>query len=185
MSPFGPLNLLCPPPSQPDSAGCLEWLDHQAHGEVVYIGFGTFAVPPPAELAELAEGLEASGAPFLWSLKEKFWTLLPAGFLARTAGQGLVVTWTPQLRVLEHPAVGVFVTHCGWKSVLESLTSSVPMVCRSILADQHINARAISHVWKIGLAFPNNTMTKDEVTKALHVVLKTAEGKKMKEGHVP
>ncbi|CAA7407365.1 unnamed protein product [Spirodela intermedia] len=179
--PLGPLNLLCPPPLRPDSTGCLEWLDRLAHGEVVYIGFGSFAIPPPAELAELAEGLEASGTPFLWSLKEKFWTLLPAGFLARTAGLGLVTTWTPQLRVLEHPAVGVFVTHCGWNSVLESLSGGVPMVCCPILGDQHINARAISHTWEIGVAFLKKTMTKDEVTKALHVVLRTAEGKKMKE----
>ncbi|CAA6670307.1 unnamed protein product [Spirodela intermedia] len=179
--PLGPLNLLSPPPLRPDSTGCLEWLDRQAHGEVVYIGFGSFAIPPPAELAELAEGLEASGTPFLWSLKEKFWTLLPAGLLARTADLGLVTTWTPQLRVLEHPAVGVFVTHCGWNSVLESLSGGVPMVCCPILGDQHINTRAISHTWKIGVAFPKKTMTKDEVTKALHVVLRTAEGKKMKE----
>ncbi|CAA7407363.1 unnamed protein product [Spirodela intermedia] len=179
--PLGPLNLLCPPPSRPDSTGCLEWLDRQAHGEAVYIGFGTLMTPPSAELAELAEGLEASGAPFLWSLKKKFWPLLPAGFLARTADRGLVATWTPQARVLEHPAVGVFVTHCGWNSVLESLVGGVPMVCRPFLGDQHINSRSISHTWKIGVAFPEKTMTKDEVAKALHVVLRTAEGKKMKE----
>ncbi|CAA6670305.1 unnamed protein product [Spirodela intermedia] len=45
------------------------------------------------------------------------------------------------------------------------------MVCRPILGDQHINARAISHTWKIGVSFPEKTMTKDE----------DSEGKKMKE----
>ena len=51
------------------------------------------ASPRPDELRELAAGLEASGAPFLWSLREDSWPLLPPGFLDRatSTGSGLVV----------------------------------------------------------------------------------------------
>jgi len=74
------------------------------------VSFGTVASPRPDELRELAAGLEASGAPFLWSLREDSWPLLPPGFLDRatSTGSGLVVPWAPQVPVLRHPSVGVF-----------------------------------------------------------------------------
>ena len=52
------------------------------------------ASPRPDELRELAAGLEASGAPFLWSLREDSWPLLPSGFLDRatSTGSGLGAT---------------------------------------------------------------------------------------------
>nr|CAD1825521.1 unnamed protein product [Ananas comosus var. bracteatus] len=43
---------------------------------------------------------------------------------------GLVVSWAPQKAVLGHTAVGAFVSHCGWNSVIESVAAGVPMVCR-------------------------------------------------------
>ena len=62
------------------------------------MSFGTVASPRPDELRELAAGLEASGAPFLWSLREDSWPLLPSGFLDRatSTGSGLVVPWAPR-----------------------------------------------------------------------------------------
>ena len=51
------------------------------------------ASPRPDELRELAAGLEASGAPFLWSLREDSWPLLPSGFLDRATGPG---SWCPR-----------------------------------------------------------------------------------------
>ncbi|XP_020251617.1 UDP-glycosyltransferase 78D2-like, partial [Asparagus officinalis] len=73
---------------------------------------------------------------------------LPAGFLDRTVDRGIVVPWAPQVDVLAHEAVGAFVTHCGWNSVLESITGGVPMLCRPFLGDQMLNARAVAHVWR-------------------------------------
>ena len=97
------------------------------------------ASPRPDELRELAAGLEASGAPFLWSLREESWPLLPAGFLERAAG--LVVPWAPQVGVLRHASVGAFVTHAGWASVLEGVSNGVPMAYRPFFGDQTMNAR--------------------------------------------
>ncbi|WOL08592.1 anthocyanidin 3-O-glucosyltransferase 7-like [Canna indica] len=179
--PIGPLHLLSPPVvPAPDTNCCLPWLDHHAAATVVYVSFGSVMTPPPPELAELAQGLEASGAAFLWSLKDKARELLSPGFLDRTKERGLVVSWAPQLDVLRHAAVGAFVTHCGWNSVLEAMTGTVPMVCRPFFGDQRLNERSVSLIWKIGVGFEGGTITKEGMVKALEVVLKSEEGKRMR-----
>ncbi|MQL82875.1 hypothetical protein Taro_015365 [Colocasia esculenta] len=181
----GPLNLLLPPPQHPeldsDPSGCLRWLDKLPRGAVAYVSFGTVMSPPPGELAELAEGLESCGAPFLWSLKEKLRARLPAGFLERTQARGLVVAWAPQPLVLAHPATGAFMTHCGWNSVMESLAGGVPMVCRPFLGDQRLNARTVASLWRVGVEFEAGKMTRDGVVGALGAVLGSEEGRKMRE----
>ncbi|KAF0909171.1 hypothetical protein E2562_032220 [Oryza meyeriana var. granulata] len=161
--PIGPYHLLPgstaaagAPADDDDPHGCLAWLANRPANSVAYVSFGTVAAPPPDELRELATGLEASGAPFLWSLREDLWPLLPPGFLDRSKANdsgGLVVPWTPQAAVLRHPAVGAFVTHSGWGSVVEGMSGGVPMVCRPFFGDQHMNARDVTRLWCFGTAF--------------------------------
>ncbi|KAH7659760.1 UDP-glucuronosyl/UDP-glucosyltransferase protein [Dioscorea alata] len=177
----GPLSHLFPQPLDPEKHGCLAWLDTQIEASVVYISFGTVIMPSPQELTEMAAGLEASGVPFLWSLKDMARKHLPEGFLDRVAGRGLVVPWAPQTQVLGHLAVGAFLTHCGWNSVLESISCGVPLICRPFFGDQCLNAKTVSCVWEIGVAFESRTMEKEDMVRVLNVVLKTEEGKKMSE----
>lgn len=177
---IGPLHLLSPLPAVSDHYHCLSWLDRHGAATVVYVSFGTVASAPPGELAELADGLEASGVPFLWSLKDTARQLLPPGFLDRTKGRGLVVSRAPQVEVLRHVAVGAFVTHAGWLSVLEGISSGVVMVCRPFFGDQMMVARAVSHVWGVGMSFEDGTVTKEGLMNALEVVLKGEEGKRMR-----
>jgi len=150
------------------------------------VSFGTVASPRPDELRELAAGLEASGAPFLWSLREDSWPLLPPGFLDRatSTGSGLVVPWAPQVPVLRHPSVGAFVTHAGWASVLEGVSSRVPMVCRPFFGDQRMNARSVAHVWGFGAAFEAG-MTRAGVAAAVEELLRGEEGARMRAMHAP
>ncbi|KAK7307268.1 hypothetical protein VNO77_40175 [Canavalia gladiata] len=68
-----------------------------------------------------------------------------------TRERGFMVDWAPQEEVLAHRAVGGFLTHSGWNSTLESLVAGVPMVCWPYFADQQINSRFVSEVWKVGL----------------------------------
>ncbi|RVW41737.1 Anthocyanidin 3-O-glucosyltransferase 2 [Vitis vinifera] len=130
---IGPFNLITPPPVVPNTTGCLQWLKERKPTSVVYISFGTVTTPPPAELVALAEALEASRVPFIWSLRDKASVHLPEGFLEKTRGYGMVVPWAPQAEVLAHEAVGAFVTHCGWNSLWESVAGGVPLICRPFL----------------------------------------------------
>ncbi|CAD6224221.1 unnamed protein product [Miscanthus lutarioriparius] len=76
---------------------------------------------------------------------------LPENFTEKTKERGLIVTWSPQLEVLAHPAVGCFVTLCGWNSTMEGLGAGVPMVAMPQWSDQTMNAKYIEDVWRVGV----------------------------------
>ncbi|XP_047971724.1 anthocyanidin 3-O-glucosyltransferase 2-like isoform X2 [Salvia hispanica] len=152
-------------PSHKSSPEVLKWLDEQHSGSVVLICFGSQGSLSEVQIRELAIGLEQSGQRFLWSLRrqapssqkasfpgeyESYREVLPEGFLDRTSGVGKVVGWIPQLEVLSHPAVGGFVSHCGWNSVLESLWCGVPVATWPLHSEQQMNAFQL--VRELGLA---------------------------------
>ncbi|KAL6856290.1 hypothetical protein ACP4OV_019092 [Aristida adscensionis] len=186
--PFGPYHLLpgaaAAAPADDDPNGCLPWLARHPAGTVAYVSFGTIAALPPDELRELAAGLEASGAPFLWSLRESSWPLLPPGFLDRAAAEDsamLLVPWAPQAAVLRHPAVGAFVTHSGWGSVVEAMSGGVPMLCRPFIGDQLMNARAVERLWGFGAAFEDGVpMTRGVVAEKVALLIAGEEGVRMR-----
>lgn len=169
----GPFNLTSPPPSSNivDKNGCIEWLDNHEPNSVAYIGFGTVATPPPNELIAMAQALEEIKIPFLWSIKENFMSYFPEGFIENTRDYGKIVSWAPQVQVLEHSSIGVFINHSGWNSVLESITSGVPIICRPFFGDHHLNSWMVEKVWKIGVKIEGGIFTKSGTIEALDLVL--------------
>ena len=68
--------------------------------------------------------------------------------------------WCAQGRVLAHPAVGCFVTHCGWNSTAEALAAGVPVIASPRWSDQRINARFLVDVHRVGVRAPT-PLTRD------------------------
>ncbi|MBA0700382.1 hypothetical protein Goari_021976 [Gossypium aridum] len=58
--------------------------------------------------------------------------------------------WAPQLLILNHKAVGGFLSHCGWNSVLEGIAGGVMILAWPMEADQFVNAKLL--VDEIGVA---------------------------------
>ena len=54
--------------------------------------------------------------------------------------------------ILDHEAVGGFVTHCGWNSTLEGVTAGVPMVTWPVTVEQFHNENLVTQVLKIGIS---------------------------------
>ncbi|CAO2036790.1 unnamed protein product [Urochloa humidicola] len=128
------------------AANLCAWLDAFPEGSVVYVCFGSQAVLTPAVAAALAEALERSAVPYVWVVSAGSSGVVPEDFEARAAaaGRGLVVRgWAPQVAALRHAALGWFMTHCGWNSVLEAVAAGVPMLAWPLTADQFANARLL------------------------------------------
>ncbi|CAI9098558.1 OLC1v1035227C1 [Oldenlandia corymbosa var. corymbosa] len=160
---------------------CLEWLRKQDDASVVYIGFGSVSIPSPNEMVALAEALETCKFPFLWSLRDHARKSLPAGFIDGTSGFGKLVSWAPQMEVLASGKVGVFVSHGGWNSVLESISFGVPMICRPFFGDHGLNGAMVEVKWRIGLRVEDGIFTKNETVNAIKLILSGEKGKEIKE----
>ncbi|XP_062206778.1 UDP-glycosyltransferase 1-like [Phragmites australis] len=160
---------------------CLVWLDAQPKASVVFLCFGSLGRFSAEQTKHVARGLEMSGQRFLWVVRrppgdddeqqpdpDLDWTgsaLLPEGFLARTKDRGLVVrSWAPQREVLAHSAVGGFVTHCGWNSVLEAVVGGVPMLAWPMYAEQRMNKVFLVEEMRLAVAVEgyDKEMVKDE-----------------------
>ncbi|XP_047971280.1 UDP-glycosyltransferase 83A1-like [Salvia hispanica] len=158
--PIGPVNLLNSDNSTPtnfysEDSSCLRWLDTKPVGSVVYVSFGSSAFFSQQQLDELALGLELSGRPFLWVVRPDLANgspvVYPDGFLDRVGEVGKIVGWAPQDRVLSHPSIACFLSHCGWNSTMEGTSRGVPFLCWSYFTDQYHNERYICDVWENGL----------------------------------
>ncbi|KAI3908490.1 hypothetical protein MKX01_009292 [Papaver californicum] len=68
-----------------------------------------------------------------------------------TSSRRLVVPWCEQSRVLCHPSVGGFFTHCGWNSIMESVYAGVPMLTFPLSFDQIPNRKLIVEDLKVGM----------------------------------
>jgi hypothetical protein len=181
---------------------CLAWLDAQPERSVVFLCWGSKGALPKEQLKEIAVGLERCGQRFLWVVRtpagsdgpKRYWeqrgeadldALLPEGFLERTKGRGLVVTsWAPQVDVLNHPATGVFVTHCGWNSTLEAIAAGVPMLCWPLAgAEQRMNKVFITEDMGVGVemeGYMAGFIKAEEIEGKVRLALEAEEGTRLR-----
>ncbi|KAJ1295428.1 hypothetical protein BS78_01G223200 [Paspalum vaginatum] len=166
---------------------CSRWLGAQPPGSVLYVSFGSYAHVTRRELHAIAAGVLAGGARFLWVMRPDVVSSddpdpLPEGFAAAAAGRGLFVPWCCQVEVLSHAAVGGFLTHCGWNSILESVWAGVPMLCFPLLTDQITNRRLVAREWRAGVSIgERGAVRADEVAARIQGVMGGEEGVRLRE----
>jgi UDP:flavonoid glycosyltransferase YjiC (YdhE family) len=98
----------------------------------------------------------------------------PEGFQERVATRGRMVGWAPQQKVLSHPSISCFLSHCGWNSTMEGVSNGVPFLCWPYFADQFLNETYICDVWKVGLKFDKNKcgiITREEIKNKVETVI--------------
>ncbi|WMV15192.1 hypothetical protein MTR67_008577 [Solanum verrucosum] len=141
------------PKEKQEKPSYIKWLDGMLEQgkQVLYVAFGTQAELSPEQFKEIKIGLEKSQVSFLWVVRKSL-DEVDDGFENRVKNRGLVVTeWVDQREILSHESVQGFLSHCGWNSVIESMCAKVPILAWPMMADQHMNARMVLEVIKIGL----------------------------------
>lgn len=110
----GPTVLLKALPNTSHSA--VNWITQQTR-DIVYISFGTMAKARlnQAEIEIIKESLNQLDVGYVWSLP---------GF-SEQSERGIIAEYVPQLEILLHEKVKIFISHCGWNSCIESLCGNV------------------------------------------------------------
>ncbi|KAL6576635.1 hypothetical protein OROMI_010911 [Orobanche minor] len=141
-----------------EDESCISWLHKQPPKSVIYVSVGSLAVMTKHQMYEIWHGLVNSGTRFLWVRRpgsviglDSDSNEIPLELIRGTEERGCMVSWAPQEGVLDHPAVGGFLTHSGWNSTLESIVTGKPMICWPYFVDQQVNSRYVEAVWKLGL----------------------------------
>lgn len=175
-----------------DEQKCFKWLNSKDERSVIYACLGSLCRLVPSQLIQLGLGLEASGKPFIWVVKigpelEKW--LSEERFEERIKGRGLLIKgWAPQVFIISHPAIGGFLTHCGWNSTIEGICGGVPLITWPLFAEQFFNEKLIVEVLEIGVRIGVEItvrwgeeekvgvlVKKDEIEKAVNMVMDGGE----------
>ncbi|XP_059659838.1 UDP-glycosyltransferase 87A2-like [Cornus florida] len=160
----------------------VQWLDSQPRGSVLYISQGSFLSVSSAQMDEIIAGVRDSGVSFLWVARGEV-SQLKEG----CGDKGLVVPWCDQLKVLCHPSIGGFWSHCGWNSTKEGLFAGLPFLTYPIFSDQIPNSKRIAEDWKIGWRVrrevgDSSVVTREEIAGILQrfMDLESDEAKEMR-----
>ncbi|KAL1545826.1 UDP-glycosyltransferase 86A1-like [Salvia divinorum] len=152
---------------------CVEWLSSKLRGSVLYVSFGSLAQSNQQLAEEIANGLLLSGVHFVWVIRDGA-GILPDRFEKDSKDRGVIVSWCNQNAVLSNPAIGGFLTHCGWNSILETICCGVPMICYPFFADQPTNRKLVVDDWKVGINLCNGiSVDRKEVAEKIKELIST------------
>ncbi|OCF35788.1 hypothetical protein I316_02280 [Kwoniella heveanensis BCC8398] len=141
-----------------DDERVLGFLDkmHKKYGvkRVIYVSLGSlfFPVKRPDLLRFLLESLRDSGYPFICTYASDI-VPPPLELIEeiKDLEEACMVRFAPQWDVLQHPATGAFLTHCGSNSTAEACLAGLPLVTMPFAADQGEFAAILTEKYKVGI----------------------------------
>ncbi|CAL5193517.1 unnamed protein product [Lathyrus oleraceus] len=174
----------------------LNWLNTKSNESVLYVSFGSLTRLSHEQIVEIAYGLESSSHNFIWVVREND-KKEDEGFLQgfeermKESKKGYIIwNWAPQLLILDHHATGGILTHCGWNSILESLSVGLPMITWPMFAEQFFNEKLLVEVLKIGVSVGSKVNTfwlsiaedvvvrREEIAKVVEILMGIGEESK-------
>ncbi|EIW68320.1 hypothetical protein M231_00358 [Tremella mesenterica] len=155
---------------KPEDCRVIEFLDgmEKKHGRnsVVYISFGSLWYPSlRLELiVYILDSLAEAVIPYVFAYATWLVTEQPKEIQEKIAAypNGCMVKFAPQWQVLQHPAVGFAVTHCGSNSTAECIMTETPIVAMPFAADQGEFASMICDIYKAGITLRQTSTFKEK-----------------------
>ncbi|RLN11876.1 UDP-glycosyltransferase 90A1-like [Panicum miliaceum] len=87
-----------------------------------------------------------------WNRETPLNKMWPEPFQGRFRDRGKVVQgFINKLGILTNEAIKGFFSHCGWNSVMESISMGVPILTYPIAAEQKLNAKFVVDVLEVGI----------------------------------
>ncbi|XP_074366388.1 UDP-glucosyltransferase 29-like [Apium graveolens] len=182
--PVGPLVHYPTEYEDDDMKNIMTWLDKKEKSSVLFACFGSENYLSAEEVIEMSCALEITKCDFIWSVRspqgeEKSSLQLPEGFVQRIGDSGLILEgWAPQTKILGHPSIGGFLSHCGWSSVNESIKHGVPLIAMPMRGDQHTNAKLAVEIG-VSMAIARNNEGKfkrEEIANVIRKILAEESG---------
>lgn len=145
----------------------VDWLSTKKSGKVIYISMGTTARVSRSMAESFVQGIQATDFSAVWSLRESNQDSLED--LSIDSSRFYIAQWVSQVAILEHPAVGMSILHCGTGGVHEALFHRVPIICIPFWYDQFSWAIRIRDQG-LGLAMLADEVSTQQVMESIHKI---------------
>lgn len=116
-----------------------EILDNAEHG-VIYVSWGSIINSRGMSLEkrkEIVNAFKSLPQTILWKWENDS--------LTATAKNVHIRSWMPQIDILCHPNVKVFMSHCGMMGISEGVYCAKPIIVTPIYGDQYLNGASLVH----------------------------------------
>jgi glucuronosyltransferase len=140
-------------------------LDSAEHG-VIYISWGSIINSQGMSLnkkREIVEAFKRLPQTILWKWQNDS--------LTATAKNVHIRDWMPQIDILCHPNVKVFMSHGGMMGTSEAVYCQKPTIVTPIYGDQYLNGAALEQRG-MGIVLHYNQLTRDSIVEAVEEILR-------------
>jgi len=138
------------------------FLDGAENG-AIYVSFGSFlksSMMPPDKFKAMVDVFRKIKHRVLWKWESDHVPDLPSNVMVKK--------WLPQVDVLAHKNIKLFVAHGGIFGLQEALYTAVPMIIYPFFGDQHLNAHKMK---ERGIALVQSM--KDITSESLYTAINT------------
>ncbi|KAK4353093.1 hypothetical protein RND71_028611 [Anisodus tanguticus] len=181
-------------PNWKDSDDCLSWLENQEPNSVLFVCFGSSTKFSNNQLTEITLALKGANFPFILVVKEQqdhHDDNNNKEMLIKNDKCFIIKGWAPQVLILKHRAIGGFMTHCGWNSILEALTLGVPLIAWPLFSEQFHNANLLEQlglairvggadVWNSGFIVSSPVVSREKIELAVKRLMYSEESRKIR-----
>jgi len=139
------------------------WLKDKPEKSVIYISMGSvFSMSNETGLA-IVNGINATKYTVLWSLRNQ--DILEG--MELDPQRFFISSWTPQLSILQHKAIGMAIMHGGMNGINEALYNGVPIIALPFLGDQVFSAGVLQHRG-LGIKLDQRKLTPERIEESIN-----------------